>query len=352
RFTTADPGYGIYAYEISRSSNEYFLGLTDAHTGALGKVYSEASAAGLAQAALLSDIFLRTGLESAVSATSGRGFGISAIMGYSDQRIHTGSHVDLEGASGLVTLAYNKKGTPLSLGVFGELFSGRYETSNRAVTPLGRFNVESEGDLESYGGGLFIQYRQRLAEALESGAFTIWIPGLHLEAVARAGYSRMDFATNAANPSQIDKNGGMYYGASLGGGYVFEPAPKFAVDLYGHGTWVRLAARDADDNLGQHIEFRRADSLRLVSGFRAAYALKERVRPYAGLAVDWETMGRPDVYINGYRADRADFSGVSGLLELGVGIEEGDSIFIDIKAAGSVGKRSGIGGLIELKYKF
>ncbi|MDR2902507.1 MAG: hypothetical protein LBU87_05305, partial [Lactobacillales bacterium] len=105
-FTTAgNDHYGIYTYDILRISDEYFLGLTAANAGETGKIYSEAGAAGLAQL-WDSDNLLRNSLDSAVDATAGRGFGISANLGYSSQRIDTGSHVDLEGMSGLVTVAY------------------------------------------------------------------------------------------------------------------------------------------------------------------------------------------------------------------------------------------------------
>ncbi|MCL1925517.1 MAG: hypothetical protein FWF95_00075 [Syntrophorhabdaceae bacterium] len=350
-FTTSDPGYGIYSYEIERVGNEYFLGISEAHTGNMGKVYSEAAAAGLAQLAMFSETFLRNSMETAVSATEGRGFGISGTLSYSSQRIDTGSYADLKGGSGMLTLSYHKNGSPISLGVFTELFIGSYKTRNSVNLPSGSFNIRSSGDLESYGGGVFIQYRKRLAQAIESGAFTNWIPGPHIEALARTGYSMMSFETDSLS-SRFSKKGRAYHGVSLGGGHVFEPAPRFTVDLYGYGMWVRMNDRNVTDSLGQRIEFEAAHSLRIVSGFRAGYEASERVRPYVGIAADWETMGKPNVSIDGYQANRADMSGFSALAEAGVGYKSGSNIFIDIKAAGSLGVRDGIGGMAEVKYRF
>jgi outer membrane autotransporter protein len=167
----------------------------------------------------------------------------------------------------------------------------------------------------------------------------------------RAGYSKMDFATESANPSAFDM-GRMYYGASLGGGYVFEPSPKLAVDLYGYGSWLSLAKKNVDDNLHEHIRFERADSLRFVSGFRASYSADKRLRPYAGVAFDWETMGRPRATIDGYQADRADISGASGLVELGINGQLDRNVFIDAKVSGVFGLRDGIGGMVEFRYRF
>jgi outer membrane autotransporter protein len=232
------------------------------------------------------------------------------------------------------------------------MFDGRYKTSNWASTPTGSLNMTSKGNLESYGGGLFIQYRERLAEAVNSGTFSRWMPGLHLETTARVGISDMDFRSSALNPSIFDTDDTLYYGSSLGGGYVFEPNEKVAVDLYGYGTWVHREGTDVDDNLGQHIEFEDADSFRLISGFRASYEQKENIRPYVGLAVDWETMGESEVRIDSHRTNEAELAGVSGLFELGVGIKTDDNSFLDVRFAGSAGQRDGLGGLMEVRYRF
>ena len=110
--------------------------------------------------------------------------------------------------------------------------------------------------------------------------------------------------------------------------------------------------RNANSGLGYAVHFERADSLRLVSGLRAAYKANQEMRPYVGLALDWEVLGRPEVRIDGYQADRADLSGLSGLLELGIGRKMSDRVFIDARAAGSVGQRRGIGGMLEIRYAF
>jgi hypothetical protein len=351
RFTTSEYGFGVYAYEILRSGNDYLLGLCDKRVGEIGKTYSKkAAAAGLA-VALTTDTFLRNDLEYAVSATAGEGFGISSSLGYSSERIDTGSHVDIEGISGLVTLAFNPKGTPLAFGAFGEMFLGNYKTNHSFSTSNGGFTKRSSGGITNYGGGLFIQYRQKLAQALESDELPTWVTGPHAEAMVRVGHSKTDFKTDTNHPSTFEI-GRVYHGASLGGGYVFEPFPKFGVDLYGHGIWTSLAEKGVRDNLGQNIQFERADSLRFVSGFRASYMADERLRPYVGVAKDWEVLGRPKVHINNQAADSADFSGVSVLFELGLTPKIGNNLFVDMKGTGTVGKRRGLGGLLELRYEF
>jgi outer membrane autotransporter protein len=251
-----------------------------------------------------------------------------------------------------LTLAYNEGGTPFALGAFGEFFRGRFRVDNSISVPHGVYNVESRGDLQSFGGGMFVQYRKRLGEALESGSFAAWIPGPHLEATARLGHSRMDFETDALNSASFFNEGAAYYGASLGGGRVFEWGPKFLTDLYGHGIWTAQRGRDIQDSLGHRIEIDDIHSLRLVSGFRSSYMARDNLRPYLGLAADWETMSRPRVYVDGYQASPAKLTGLSGLVELGVGLKTGDRVFMDFKATGSAGKRRGLGGLMEIRYAF
>jgi outer membrane autotransporter protein len=362
-FTIApsEHGFGIYSYDIQPYNPtalefmDHDIELTDAQAQEAGKVYSEAGGAVvLAAIALPDDTLLRNGLENAVSATAGLGFGISASLGYSTQRIDTGhgGWADLKGLSGMLTAAWNPQGSPWAVGAFAELFSGRFKTKGSAFTTnLDTYTIRSEGNLNNYGAGVFFQYRERLAEALASGAFTTWIPGAHFEATARAGYSIMDFDTVSINPSSFTQ-GGLYHGASLGGGYVLNPAEKISVDLYGHGIWISMRDREFDDSLGMRIEYKRANSLRLVAGLRAGYTATERVRPYAGLAVDYEALGKPQVRVDGYTMNRADMSGASALAELGVNIKAGDAWFVDLKGTGSVGKRTGAGCMAEVKYEF
>ena len=351
-FTTTEHGYGVYAYEIRQDGDEYFLGLRADNPGEKGKVYTKASAAGLAQLALL-DTFMRNSLDTAMSEAARRGFGISISPAYTSQRIRTGSHVDLDGTSLIATVAFNKKQSPLSVGMFAELFSGRYQTSDAIYsTGNGFAHKSARGDLESYGAGFSIQYRERLAEALAENIPSTWVQGLHMEATVRAGYSRMNLQTNKDNPSTFS-TGSMYHGASVSAGYVFEPAANFMTDIYGRALWTSVAKREVRDSLGMTIQFERANSMRLISGFRTAFIAKDAdIRPYFGMALDWETMGKPKVYVDSFKADRADISGLSGLIELGFNSRLDKGLFFDMKIAGSVGQRTGIGGMLELKYEF
>jgi hypothetical protein len=58
------------------------------------------------------------------------------------------------------------------------------------------------------------------------------------------------------------------------------------------------------------------------------------------------------VRVDGYQADKADLSGVSGLMELGIGSKIADRVFVDARAAGTVGNRRGLGGMFEIRYAF
>lgn len=345
-FALADPGYGVYEYEIARNGNDYFLTTTSGATGRLGKVYSEASAARMGQLSMGVDGLLSGGLNSAVSRAGGQGLGSYVSLGYSDNRFDTGSRADVNGVSGLVAVAYNG-GSPLSVGVFGEFFRGDYDTRNEATTSAGSFTVRSDGDLRSYGGGVFAQYRP-------GGAATNmapWSPGMYLEGSIRAGSSRMEFSSGDFSRSELTSRTN-YHGVSVGGGYVFALNERSSVDVYGHGIWTHQGSDTVRDSLGQRISFEDVDSFRVVAGARLSHAVSEQTRLFAGLGLDWETDGKPGVRVDGYRADKADLSGVSGTGELGVVMQPRDNTFIELKLKGSAGERDSVGGALNARFQF
>lgn len=345
-FAMADPGYGVYEYEIARNGNDYFLTTSSGATGRLGKVYSEASAARMGQLSMGVDSLLSGGLNSAVSRAGGQGLGSYVSLGYSDNRFDTGSRADVNGVSGMVAVAYNG-GSPLSVGVFGEFFRGDYDTRNDATTSAGSFTVRSDGDLRSYGGGVFAQYRP-------GGAATNmapWSPGMYLEGSIRAGSSRMEFSSGDFSRSELTSRT-HYHGVSVGGGYVFALNERSSVDVYGHGIWTHQGSDTVRDSLGQRISFEDADSFRVVAGARLSHAVSEQTRLFAGLGLDWETDGKPGVRVDGYRADKADLSGVSGTGELGVVMQPRDNTFVELKLKGSAGERDSVGGALNARFQF
>ena len=315
---------GIYVFAFSPTSVAW---------GA-DKAFTKANGARLTQVATASDSLLRNGMESALSSADKNGFGVSAVFEYSALSISAGGDTDLDGGTWLLSMAYNRKESPYIMGVYAEIFNGDYEMDN------------ANGYLKGYGGGLFIHYRERLAEALKTGVPLLWVPGRYLEASARVGYSEMDF--NSLLDPPIFAMGKVYYGLSVGGGYVCKSKSGCAMDVYGRLIWTHFPEKIVCDR----ITYDGADSLRLVAGLRASYLATEKLRPYVGVALDWELLGRLDMTLDGLKADRTDISGLTGLLEAGINYNVSDNIFIDLRVAGSVGKREGIGGQLEIKYRF
>ena len=343
-FTTVDPGLGVYAYSILRSGNDYYLALTEDYAAELGQVYSEAAAAVLDQISRTPDLLLRNALNASIEKTNGKGFGMFAVGSYGKERIDTGSHVDVEGIDMLAALAYNR-GTPWSVGLFTEYFTGEYNTRNTATTSLDTFTIKSDGDIESVGGGLFVQFRP--GEGQVNG-----IPlGWRFDASARMGVNKMDFGNHTFYDSKFDKSS-LYYGTTLGGAYVFTPTESSTLELYSHGIWTRQLGSSVTDDINQRIDFHHADSLRLVAGGRFDFEAHEKVRPFAGIALDWETMGKPEVDIDGFRAKTADLSGASGVAELGMFITIRDGLGLNTKGTATVGKKEGFGGVVQLQYEF
>ena len=350
-FRTSDPGYGAYAYEIfqeSGNSQDYFLKLANSPHPDLINVHSEAAAAGLAQLTQSVSFLLLDSLSDSVSHATNKEIGISANMKVSKQKISTGSHVNLHGVAGTLALSWKSERRPLAFGIFGESFSGRYDTYNSATTNLGSYDVRSKGNIDNYGGGLFLQYRKN---GLEKG-MNIYTPGTHLELTARAGKSKMDFQDNMiADPTKYSRSS-MYYGASIGGGHVFELNEKTTMDIFGHYVFTQMKGKSLVDNLGQSIDFKDTNSSMFILGTRFNYKQNNNRNLFLKLSMDWETEGKPKAFLDGHLADRASLSGVTGTILIGTSVKDKEKAQFNLSAFGSFGKRKGFGTEINYMYNF
>ncbi len=345
-FITVEHGYGIYAYKIIRVNDDYFLYTTDDHTGELGKPHSESAAAGLQQISQSTDILLFTGIDASVSESRRKGLGVYANIGYGSQKTDTGSSAKVKGTSAVLALAYETR-SPVSVGVFGEFFKGKTKTENDATTSMGTFNLRADGDLKSYAVGIFAQYRPN-----KTGEdYRPWNAGPHIKTSARIGRSQLDFHSGLTDY----KRKSTYYGASFGGGYVFELSEGVSMDVYSHGIWTHQKGNMLKDNLGQIIQFKNSNSFRILVGSRTYFALSsEQIRPFAGLGMDWEIDGKPKVFVDGYQAHVAKLSGLSGMAEIGLSVYPNTKrpLSLEFGLQGFLGKRDGFAGELKAKYWF
>lgn len=79
--------------------------------------------------------------------------------------------------------------------------------------------------------------------------------------------------------------------------------------------------------------------------------LDKKIRPFAGLTLDYEFKGKPEAYIDGHKADTADLSGISGIAEIGVSCRQKNSS-IDLALSGAMGKRQGYGITLNFRNRF
>ena len=336
-FTTTEAGFGIFAYDIVRTGPDYFLVINDQYTEELGFVYSEASAAALAQLSRSPDLLHRNVLNNCVRKNGEGGVTVFGDIAYSKERIKVGSHVDIDGTDGLVAFSYNC-GADLSFGVFGEFFYGDYETTNISTTNLDSFVIKSEGDLKTAGGGVFVQYRP---ERFRKDSDHFPEGGLRLEASVRTGVSSLDFSDSTLEDTHFKKRNN-YWGATVVAAYVLALSEKSKMALFSQGIWTHQDQKKVTDGIGQQIDFNGAHSLRILAGTRLDFSIWNNVQPFVGLAVNWETSGKPEVNINGYKAKTAKLTGVSGVAELGLSAALTRQANVDLKGTGMFGKRDGL----------
>ena len=346
-FTTTEAGYGVYAYDIIRTGPDFFLVINDQYAEELGFVYSEASAAALAQLSRSPDLLHRNVLNNCVRQNGNAGVTVFADMTYTRERIKVGSHVDINGSDGLVAFSYNC-GAPLSFGAFGEFFMGDYETSNVSRTNLGSFVVKSDGDIKTVGTGLFVQYRpekfRKDSENLPDG-------GLRLEGSVRLGSSSLDFSDSALIDTDFKKRNA-YWGVTVAGAYVFPLTGDSKMELFSQGVWTSQNQKTVTDGIGQKIDFNSAHSLRILAGSRVDFSVWDNLRPFASMAINWETSGKPEVHINRYKAKVAKLTGISGIVELGFSVASNKNTQVDLKGTGMFGRRDGFGGELQVKHEF
>jgi hypothetical protein len=339
-FTTVEQGFGIYSYEFIQSGNKLLIGLHDRHVEETTKPYSDSAAGGMASLAAGFDTFMRGSLRRIVSDANGKGWEVFTSVSASSEIIDVGNDVDIESYATTISLAYNEDGSPVTVGMYGELSNSTSTSQNRVKTDIDTFDVKAKAGFNNVSFGGFVGYTQHPYE----------LHGAHIESSLRIGYSDMDFSTHSINPSKFDSRE-PFFGVSLGGGYVFTTAHT-ALDLYGYGIYFHRGAINTTDNLEHRIRFEEADAYNFVAGGRMNFTGMESVRPYIGMYANYERMN-PVVYVDGYIADKSEVHGLSAMFELGLNASNRDNTFIaDLMLTGTTGKRTGVGILAEVKYMF
>jgi outer membrane autotransporter protein len=268
-----------------------------------------------------------------------------AVLGGGDVRYDTGSHVDVDGVHFLMGLAWRAPiagKSSLVAGAFLEAGWGEYDSRNSFTNAP---NVKGKGDTEYYGAGFLGRYELPVGPG-----------GVYGEASLHAGQAKTDFRSDdivsGSGRASYDSDA-MYYGAHLGGGYVWNITKKASLDVSTKYIWLRLD----DDTVtvpGGRIKFKAADSHRWQTGGKFSYAVNDYVTPYAGAYFDYEFDGEAKATANGTRIDEPDLKGATGIGEVGLILRPAPRLplSLDLGVQGYVGQREGVTGSLRVKYEF
>jgi hypothetical protein len=285
-------------------------------------------------------------ISSAASDADPGVLGVYASFERSDLKYQTGSHADVKGNNFIVALA-KQTNEKMTLGLFGQkLFGGSYTTSHEALlSGGGTQTVNSAGDLDGQGFGIFAEYRP---DGQKEGNI-----GRYYQAVIKAGNIKNDFRANnygsKSSSFSSDKN---VSGMSLGVGHVVKAGQNRTAEYYGHIIYTSVGSDSVTDSIEQQISFEKSSSTRLLAGAKLNFSFdNKKPKAYVGAALDYEFDGQSCAYVGGTKADAADLKGISGIIELGLNNGNKTDIF-DFGLQGYMGKKRGFGATLTLGKRF
>lgn len=275
-------------------------------------------------------------LGARLSGAEAQSFG---AISSSSSRYDSGSHVDVKGTS-LIAGVAKRTGFGL-LGGFVEAGQGGFNSYNSFGNAP---SVTGDGSTRYAGAGVLGRYD--LSERF------------YLDGALRAGRTRVDFSsqnlcTGLGQCADYDSSV-MYYGASLGAGYLHQLTEKTAVDV---SSRVQLTHQNGTSLtiIDDPYTFAAINSYRWRNGVQINHALRDNLATYGGLAYEYEFDGKADGTAYGLPLDAPSVKGGTGILEVGIrSARKMDSgkLNLDAGLQGYGGKRTGFGGQLRLNYVY
>ncbi len=312
------------------------------------KVVLEASLAG-AIAAIQSDKVAGDMLKSA----SGEGDIAVAALGYGSFERETGSSVKSNNFD--FGAGFGRKDGGRFLGAFISAGAGSFETNNDFVSG----KTIGEGDTRHFGVGVF-------------GKFEFGASGENAaQVLARVGQVKTSFDSkdfgHGYNISGFDFSRTFY---AISGEYERHfDVGGFGLSAYASLALTHVAAADAEA-AGVKYDFEAVSSVVGKIGARASAEFGANWSAYADVAFEREFAGEADAinqnggnpYSLKSQFDAPSLKGNSGVIEVGAnyrvggngasGASAAEGFVVGVKLSGSVGKNKGIGGSVNLGYKF
>lgn len=299
----------------------------------------ETQSAALTMLNLGHDLLTTAGYENAALAVDGEEEGSVnpfIIMSANNQKLDTGSHVDLK--------AWN-----MNLGFAKKINNNSGKLIIAPVIEYGRGSYDSyldngthgDGDAHFWGAGL-------MAKQLNDD-------GLYYEGSLRAGRMSTDYQSAVAGGIKYDSDA-TYYAAHLGMGKVVQLNDKDTIDYYGKLFYTRQQGDKVTVGTGATYDFDATTSLRTRLGARYTHQLSEKNAFYAGLAWQHEFDGESNAIVattlGSASAPAPSMKGDTGIMELGWRVNNSDKFELGLGVNGSVGKQKGVGFNLSLNFSF
>lgn len=312
-----------------------------------GSLYADADAkspvetqsAALTMLNLGHDLLTTAGYENAALAVDGEEEGSVnpfITMSANNQKLNTGSHVDLK--------AWN-----MNLGFAKKINNNSGKLLIAPMIEYGRGSYDSyldngthgDGDAHFWGAGL-------MAKQLNDD-------GLYYEGSLRAGRMSTDYQSAVAGGIKYDSDA-TYYAAHLGMGKVVQLNDKDTIDYYGKLFYTRQQGDKVTVGTGATYDFDATTSLRTRLGARYTHQLSEKNAFYAGLAWQHEFDGESNAIVattlGSASAPAPSMKGDTGIMELGWRVNNSDKFELGLGVNGSVGKQKGVGFNLSLNFSF
>jgi hypothetical protein len=276
-----------------------------------------------------------TSLDSILSTPGIAPFTASAVGKF---RYKTGSHIDVNGMSLVAGLAkgFELENHKITVGAFIEHGDGKYKSSNTFDDIIK--DVKANGIAQYTGGGLLgrVDFENNF----------------YAEVSARAGSAKSDFHSDDIKfedkSASYDYNG-VYLGAHIGSGYIYEINDKLELDASGKYFFTHQGSKNVGLPTKEIIKFANINSHKISLGAKLTHKATEVFKPYVGGAFEYELAGKVDAALAGFDVDAPTLKGGSGMGEVGVTVNVG-KLTIDIGGTGYVGTRTGIDGMLKVKY--
>lgn len=219
----------------------------------------------------------------------------------------------------------------------GVFFEGGWSEYNAYSSGSGE-RYSGEGDNRSLGGGLLLRHSTSM--------------GLYGEASFRMGEAKntYDGVKSDIDTRFTSRTG--YYGAHAGLGYILRQGETGSLDISAKGFWTKLENDVAKTRSGERVTIDDVDSYRSQVAVQYSYNLgSASARVMAGW--EYEFDGKASGSINTDKIRRLDtLKGHSGIAEVGVDFKVAERATLGMGVHGSIGKRKGWGGSVQLGVGF